>query len=144
MKSDKPFVLVMCTGNSMRSQLAEGILRQELGDKIDVVSAGTHPSYVYPAVLEVLKEIGIETSGFRSKNISEFFDRRIDLVITLCDHAQTVCPSFPGAKKQIHHGYPDPTRTGFGMDEHQVFVELSDQMRRELTELVVKELQLSR
>jgi arsenate reductase (thioredoxin) len=138
----KPSVLVICTGNSMRSQLAEGLLHTDLGAWIDVYSAGTHPSFVHPLTIKALQEIGIETSHLRSKSVKEFIGRSIDLVITVCDSAHEACPFFPGARKLIHQGYPDPVSIRPGADLADVFSELRDQMRRELRDLVVKELNL--
>jgi arsenate reductase (thioredoxin) len=140
--NDKPKVLVICTGNSMRSQLAEGVLRAELGNQIEVFSAGTHPSYVYPLAIQVLEEAGIDASQHRSKSVDEFLDRKMDLVITVCDNAKEACPHFANARKRVHRGYPDPIRLRPGTDAHEIFVDLRDQMRRELTALVVKELKL--
>jgi arsenate reductase (thioredoxin) len=138
----KPTVLVICTGNSMRSQLAEGLLRADLGDYIEIFSAGTHPSSVHPLTIQALQAVGIDTTPLRSKSIYEFVDRDIDLAITLCDHAKTNCPVFPRAKKTIHKGYPDPVFINSGSDPAVVFAKLRDQMRKELRKLVVKELKL--
>ncbi|RPH96824.1 arsenate reductase ArsC, partial [candidate division KSB1 bacterium] len=104
----KPKVLVICTGNSMRSQMAEGLLRADLGDRIEVFSAGTHPTHVHSMAMAALAELGIDTSGHRSKSVNEFLNQRMDLVITVCDSAREICPIFPGAKKTVHKGYPDP------------------------------------
>lgn len=140
--SQKPSVLVICTGNSMRSQMAEGLLRADLGDYIDVYSAGTHPSYVHSLALGALSEAGISTKELRSKSINEFIERDIDLVITVCDHAREACPYLPGAKKTVHKGYRDPMNSGTGDSPEEVFAKLRDRMRRELRELVIKELDL--
>ncbi|MFZ5433864.1 MAG: arsenate reductase ArsC [Calditrichota bacterium] len=139
----KPRVLVVCTGNSMRSQLAEGVLRDELGEQIEVYSAGTHPSSVYPMVIQVLEEAGIDTSKHRSKSVTEFLEMEIDLVITVCDNAEAMCPYMPNAKKRIHKGYPDPLHRDGTIDTKNAFRELRDRLRWELTPLVVKELGLS-
>jgi arsenate reductase (thioredoxin) len=138
----KPKVLVVCTGNSMRSQMAEGLLRADLGDRIEVFSAGTHPSFVHPAVIAALHEVGIDISQHRSKSVQEFMDERLDLVITLCDHAADRCPIFSHARKTIHQGYPDPTRPSASEDSYEFLTQMRDQMRLELRELVIKELNL--
>ena len=138
----KPNVLVICTGNSMRSQLAEGVLRHELGDRIEVFSAGTSPSHIYPLVIEVLKDAGIDAGAQYSKSVNLFLDEEMDLVITVCDHANETCPHFPNARKRVHHGYPDPIRLAFNSDEYQVFAGLRDQIKAELVPLVIRELGL--
>ena len=138
----KPRVLVICTGNSMRSQLAEGVLRAELGDQIDVFSAGTHPSSVHPLTIAALEEVGMDASKHRSKSVNEFRDAEMDLVITVCDSARESCPVFPGAKKTVHRGYPDPIYLSPGDDPAHYFAELRELMRRELKELVVRALNL--
>jgi len=138
----KPRVLVVCTGNSMRSQIAEGILRAQLGSRIEVFSAGTHPSLVYPLAVRVLEDVGIDTSLHRSKSINEFLNAEIDLVITLCDNARAVCPDLPNARKVIHKAYPDPLHQIGNGDLLGVFADLRDQMTMELVPLVVKELEL--
>ena len=138
----KPKVLVICTGNSMRSQLAEGMLRKELGQQIDVYSAGTRPGTIYPLVIKVLREAGVDASKQYSKSVNEFRDVHMDLVITVCDDADEECPYFPNALKRIHHGYPDPFDLGTAEDEHQVFSDLRDRIRAELVPLVRRELAL--
>lgn len=135
-------MLIICTGNSMRSQMGEGLLRHDLGDYIDVYSAGTHPSYVHPLAIEALAGLSYDASGHRSKSVDEFTGRKMDLVITVCDHAREVCPIFPGARRTIHKGYPDPTSIKPGRDPSEVMAELRDQMRVELRELVIRELNL--
>lgn len=104
----KTRVLILCTGNSCRSQMAEGILRHFGKDRFEVASAGTKPSSVNPTAIEVMKEIGIDISGHRSKHLDELRGQFFDLVITVCDHARDVCPVFPGGVKQLHWGFPDP------------------------------------
>ena len=93
----KPLVLILCTGNSCRSHLAEAILRRAAGDVIEVASAGSKPAgYVHPEALAVLQEIGLDASGHHSKHLSEFLDRPVATVITVCGNADQVCPVFPG------------------------------------------------
>ncbi|MBU1984192.1 arsenate reductase ArsC, partial [bacterium] len=136
--------LVVCTGNSMRSQLAEAVLRDELGERIDVVSAGTHPTSVHPLTLGALKEAGLDTSQCRPKSVFEFAEQEFDLVVTLCDSAHLICPHFPHARKVIHRGYGDPIRDVGSHDARAVFAQLRDKMRIELTELVATELKIRR
>ncbi len=104
----KKRVLILCTGNSCRSQMAEGILRQYGGDRFEVASAGTQPSFVNPTAIQVMQEIGIDISHHRSKHLDELRGQYFDLVITVCDHARDVCPVFPGGVAQLHWGFPDP------------------------------------
>ena len=103
----KSKVLILCTGNSCRSQMAEGILRHFKGDQFEVLSAGTKPSTVNPIAIKVMKEIGIDISGHRSKHVDEFKGQKIDYVITVCDNAKESCPIFPGVKP-MHWPFPDP------------------------------------
>jgi len=138
--TNKPKVLVLCTGNSMRSQMAEGLLRHDLGHQIDVFSAGTHPSYVHPSTIKALAEIGIDISNHRSKSVNEFIDKDIDLVITVCDSAQVNCPVLPGAHKTVHKPYWDPYDMKPGQDPDEIFAELREKMRGELIPLVKSEL----
>lgn len=105
----KPRVLFICTHNSARSQMAEGYLRARYSDLFEAGSAGTEVMEVHSRAIQVMKEIGIDISGHRSKLIDEFFDQGADVVVTLCDSAQQSCPFLPGAKTVIHAGFPDPS-----------------------------------
>lgn len=102
-------VLFICTHNSARSHMAEGYMRARYGNRYETFSAGTEVTRVHPLAIEVMKEIGIDVSGHRSKSISEFFDVEMDFVVTVCDSASGVCPMFPGSKKTIHHEFIDPS-----------------------------------
>lgn len=104
----KERVLILCTGNSARSQMAEGLLRALAGDHIDVYSAGTRPSVVHPLAIEAMQEHGIDISGHRSKHLDEFRAQPFDYVITVCDSAAETCPIFPGKAERIHWSFPDP------------------------------------
>ena len=105
----KPAVLILCTGNSCRSHMAEGILRAAAGDLFEVFSAGSKPAgYVHPAAIEVLGEIGIDLSGHSSKHMNDFLSRKIHTVITVCGNADQACPVFPGQVKRYHWGFDDP------------------------------------
>ena len=104
----KQRVLFLCTGNSARSQLAEGLLRALAGDRLDVASAGTHPCYVHPMAIRAMRERGIDISQHRSKHLNEFLPYPVDYVITVCDQAAEQCPVFPGQAIRIHWSIPDP------------------------------------
>jgi arsenate reductase len=101
-------VLILCTGNSARSQMAEGLLRHDGGDLFEVFSAGTHPGHVRPEAIEAMREVGIDISSHRSKSVDEFTNKEFDYVITVCDHAREHCPVFPGAAQRIHWSFDDP------------------------------------
>lgn len=106
--TEKESVLILCTGNSARSQMAEGLLKHITKGKYEVHSAGTKPSIVRPEAIKVLAEIGIDISGNRSKPVDEFTDKEIDYVLTVCDNAKENCPYFPAKTKLIHHSFEDP------------------------------------
>lgn len=106
--SDKKRVLILCTGNSARSQMAEGLLRHDAGERFDVNSAGTKPGIVRPEAIAAMKEIGIDISGHRSKSVEEFEGRQFDYVITVCDNAKESCPVFFGGATRLHHSFDDP------------------------------------
>ena len=104
-----PCVLILCTGNSCRSHMAEGILREAAGDILDVRSAGSKPAgYVHPKAIQVMDEIGIDISNHRSKPMEEFLDRDVETVITVCGNADQACPVFPGQVHRHHWGFEDP------------------------------------
>ena len=106
--SSRKSLLFLCTGNSARSQMAEGLLRHEAGERFEVFSAGTHPSQVRPEAIAVMREIGIDISGHRSKSVDEFLGRELDIVITVCDNAKESCPVFPGPTERLHWPFEDP------------------------------------
>lgn len=110
--SDKKRVLILCTGNSARSQMAEGLLRSIAGDRFDVFSAGTIATYVRPHGIQAMAEIGIDISGQHSKSQDQFIDEAFDFVITVCDNAAENCPVFPGSAKRIHWSIDDPAFAG--------------------------------
>ena len=101
-------VLILCTGNSARSQMAEGLLKHITQNKYEVHSAGTKPSIVRPEAIKALAEIGIDISNNRSKSVDEFANDEIDFVLTVCDNAKENCPFFPAKTKLIHHSFEDP------------------------------------
>ena len=135
----KPSVLILCTGNSCRSHLAEGILRATVDDLVDVHSAGSKPAgYVHPVAIEVMKEIGIDISYHTSKSMNEFIDRAITTVITVCGHADQACPIFPGQVNRHHWGFDDPAHaTGTPEEILAEFPRVRDEIRRVFTAYAV-------
>jgi arsenate reductase (thioredoxin) len=128
-------VLILCTGNSCRSQMAEGILRHVAGDIFEVHSAGSHPAgYVHPRAIEVMKEMGIDISGNTSKHLNDFLGTKIDTVITVCGKADQACPAFPGQVNRYHWGFDDPVHAQ-GADEEILaeFRRVRDQIRLVMT-----------
>ena len=111
----KEKIIFICTGNACRSQIAEGIMRQIAGDNFDVFSAGSHPSLVHPMSIKVMKEIGINITSHTSDPISNFLSKNINIVVTVCDNADKVCPVFPGKVERIHWSIKDPFK-GWGSD----------------------------
>ncbi len=107
----KKRVLILCTGNSARSQMAEGFLRAMAGDQFEVFSAGTRPVELNPDAVTALREAGVDISTHRSKSVDEFAGQQFDYVITVCDNAKELCPIFPGQGERIHHSFPDPAAT---------------------------------
>lgn len=101
-------VLFLCTGNSCRSQMAEGLFRNLIGDKAEVWSAGTDPKPVHPLAIQAMQEIGIDISAQRSKSVRQLAGRDFDWVVTVCDQARQSCPTFPGAMHMHHWNLPDP------------------------------------
>ncbi len=125
-------VLFLCTGNSVRSQIAEAIVNGRMGDEWEAVSAGTKPAgYVHPKAVEVLREIGIQHEG-RSKPADEFRDVAFDLVVTVCDSAAEECPVWLGKGKRLHHDFPDPGKTN-NIDD---FRKVRDDIGREIPKLL--------
>jgi arsenate reductase len=133
----KQRVLILCTGNSCRSQLAEALWRHEAGDRWEVFSAGTDPKGINPLTGRVLKELSISLDGHRSKHVREFAGQPFDLVITVCGHAQEVCPVFPSAAQQEHWPFDDPAEAK-GSEEAvlAVFRRVRDQIRKRIREYV--------
>ncbi|MCF6191545.1 MAG: arsenate reductase ArsC [Candidatus Hydrothermae bacterium] len=130
MPQKKQTVLFLCTHNSARSQMAEGLLRTLFGDRYEAYSAGTEPSRVHPCAIQVMAEIGIDISRHRSKSVEAFRGKEFDSVITVCDHARETCPFFPGARRYLHAGFSDPSRVE-GDEEAvlQAFREVRDAIR---------------
>lgn len=101
-------VLILCTGNSARSQMAEGLLRHDTSDRFEIASAGTNPKPVRSEAVAVMREIGIDISAQRSKHVNDFAGQSFDYVLTVCDHARETCPVFPATTRMIHRDFPDP------------------------------------
>ena len=128
----KPTVLILCTGNSCRSHLAEGILRAAAGESLNVQSAGSNPAgYVHPLAIQVMKEIGIDISTHRSKHMDEFLNQPVETVITVCGNADQACPVFPGQVNRYHWGFDDPAHaTGTDEEKLAVFRQVRDEIKR--------------
>ena len=126
----RPRILILCTGNSCRSHMAEGILRTAACDLLDVHSAGSDPAgYVHPMAISALAEIGIDISDHESKHMNEFLEHEIDTVITVCGNAEQACPVFPGQVHRYHWGFDDPARaTGTEEDIMDAFRTVRDQL----------------
>ena len=129
-------VLFLCTGNSCRSQMAEGFLRHLAGDRFEVVSAGTEPaSRVHPLAAETMAERGIDISAQRTKSLAEFENQDFDLLITTCDEANEACPFFPGARQRLHWSIPDPAKaTGTDDETRQAFRQAADLLEARIRE----------
>ncbi len=126
----KKNILVLCTGNSCRSQMAEAYLRKFAGDKADIFSAGVEVHGLNPRAVAIMKEDGIDISGYRSKNTNEFLEHRFDYILTVCDHASEVCPHFPGKAIRIHHNFSDPAKARGSEEEiSAAFRTVRDQIR---------------
>lgn len=132
-------VLILCTGNSARSQMAEGLLRALDGERVEVFSAGTDPSFVRPEAIEVMGEVGIDISAQRSKSVAEFVDQSFDYVITVCDHANAHCPIFSGAEKRLHWSIEDPAIFG-GEQAREKFRAARDELQSRMRAFVAAEL----
>ena len=127
----KPLILILCTGNSCRSHLAEGILRAAVGEAAEVASAGSDPAgYVHPMAVEVMKEIEIDISAHTSKHLDEFLQREVHTVITVCGNADQACPIFPGQAEKHHWPFDDPAKaTGIEEEIRAVFRRVRDEIR---------------
>lgn len=137
MRDKSTRVLVLCTGNSCRSQMAEGWLNELYGDRIEAHSAGSQPSgYVHPRAIEVMGEAGVDISAGRSKSLYEFIDQPFDVVLTVCDSAAETCPVFPGPGRRVHRDFYDPARAeGTEREVLNTFRRVRDEIREWLDEL---------
>ncbi len=126
-------VLFLCTGNSARSQMAEGFLRTYGGNDFEVYSAGTDPKGLHPLAVETMREIGIDISGHQSKSLERFLSQRFDYIITVCDRARDHCPTFPGDNERIHWGFEDPAAvTGTRAEQIAVFRRVRNEISERL------------
>jgi arsenate reductase len=131
--ADKKRVLILCTGNSARSQMAEGLLRHDAGEKFEVESAGTKPSQVRPEAIAVMRELGIDISGHRSKPVDEFAAQSFDYVLTVCDNGKESCPIYPGHANRLHHNFMDPAAVQGSEEERlNAFRRVRDEIRHYL------------
>jgi len=138
--SQKQRVLILCTGNSARSQMAEGLLRHDAGERFEVESAGTTPSAVRPEAIAAMRELGIDISEHRSKSVEEFAGRSFDAVITVCDSARESCPVFFGSAERLHHSFEDPAALeGSEQERLASFRRVRDQLRAYLAEFAQEE-----
>jgi arsenate reductase (thioredoxin) len=134
---DAKRVLILCTGNSARSQMAEGLLRHDRGPNFEVHSAGTKPSQVRPEAIEAMKEVGIDISGHRSKSVDEFAGQEFDYVVTVCDNAKESCPVFPGKTERIHWSFEDPAAVDGDWETRLgAFRRIRDEIREKFRELI--------
>jgi arsenate reductase len=132
---EKKRVLILCTGNSARSQMAEGLLRHDAGERFEVESAGTRPGIVRPEAIAVMRELGIDISGHRSKHVDEFEGQRFDYVITVCDNARESCPVFFGGARRLHQSFDDPAVVNSSeIEQLTLFRRVRDELRVYLAE----------
>jgi arsenate reductase len=135
MKGTRKKVLFVCTHNSARSQMAEGLLNSLYGTKYQAYSAGTEPSVLNPYAIQAMSEIGIDISKNRSKSINELMEQKFDYVITVCDHANETCPFFPGGMKRLHRSFEDPASfKGNEADTLSVFRRIRDEIKEWIAE----------
>lgn len=135
----KKRVLFLCTGNSARSQMAEGLLRHLAGDRFDVFSAGTRPVGLKPNAVKAMREVGIDISAHHSKSVEEFTGEQFDYVVTVCDSARESCPIFPGPGKRLHESFEDPAAAP-PEQQPAVFRKVRDQILAYLEDFVGNEL----
>lgn len=132
---NKPRVLFLCTHNSARSQMAEGLLRHLAGDRFDAHSAGTEATHVRPLAARAMDEIGVDISRQESKTLDRYLQEPFDYVVTVCDAANEACPVFPGAKERLHWSFPDPSQaTGTEEERLGVFRAVRDEVRARIEE----------
>jgi arsenate reductase (thioredoxin) len=136
--TEKTRVLFLCTHNSARSQMAEGLLRDLAGDQFEVMSAGTEATHVRPLAVRAMEEIGVDISGQESKTLDRYLDQPFDYVITVCDDANEACPFFPGTESRLHWSFEDPSKAE-GTEEERlaVFRSVRDRIRSRIEEELV-------
>lgn len=134
---EKKRVLILCTGNSARSQMAEGLLRRDGGARFEASSAGTKPGHVRPEAIAAMRELGIDISRHRSKSVDEMLGQEFDYVITVCDNARESCPVFPAQTKRLHWSFDDPAAaTGDEAARLTVFRRVRDEIRARLRRFI--------
>lgn len=134
-------ILVLCTGNSCRSQIAEGYLRHFAGDKAEVYSAGVETHGVNPKAIQIMKEDGIDISKHTSNNIDEYYALDFDFVITVCDNAKENCPFFPTKAARFHQNFPDPAKaTGSAKEIDEAFRNVREQIKKYSQEFIEQHL----
>ena len=140
---NKPTILILCTGNSCRSHLAEGLLKREIGDHFQVKSAGSDPAgYVHPLAIQVMKEVGLDISKHRSKHLDEFLSQKIETVITVCGNVNQHCPDFPGQIERHHLPFDDPAQaTGSEEEQLKVFRRVRDEIEVSLKQYAIERLE---
>jgi len=137
MLTGKERVLFLCTGNSCRSQMAEGWLRHLAGDRFEVASAGTRPAGLHPDAVLVMREAGVDIAEHRSKSVSEFLQQPFEFVITVCDSAKEACPYFPGKVQRLHWSFPDPAASSGTYEERlAVFRQVRDQIADRIRDFI--------
>ena len=139
-EAERSRVLFLCTHNSARSQMAEGLLRHLAGDRFEAYSAGTEATHVRPLAVRAMDEIGIDISGQESKTLNRYLGEPFDYVITVCDEANEACPFFPGAKNRLHWSFEDPAQaTGSEEERLGVFRTARDKIRERIEQELVNE-----
>ena len=139
MMTEKARVLFLCTHNSARSQMAEGLLRHLAGDHFEAMSAGTEATHVRPLAIRAMEEIGIDISGQESKTLDRYLEESFDYVITVCDDANEACPFFPGAANRLHWSFEDPSRVEGSEEERlAVFRSVRDRIRERIEDDLVR------
>jgi protein-tyrosine-phosphatase/DNA-binding transcriptional ArsR family regulator len=138
-QANKPVrVLFLCTHNSARSQMAEGLMRAKGGDRVHVVSAGTEPSQVHPLAIAAMEKLNVDIRSHHSKSVTEFIHEKFDYVITVCDRAKESCPIFPGAPEQIHWSFPDPSEvSGAEAEKAKAFDDTAIQLSQRINFLLM-------
>ena len=133
-------ILFLCTHNSARSQMAEGLLRHLGGDRFEAFSAGTEATHVRPLAIEAMAELGIDVTQQESKSLDRYLGEPFDAVITVCDQAAEACPVFPGAKRRLHWSFPDPSKA-IGTKEEQlaVYCRVRDEIRMHVERKLISE-----
>lgn len=140
MATERVKILVLCTGNSCRSQIAEGYFRHLAGDRVDVKSAGLDPKGLSPKAIEVMKEVGVDISNHTSNHLKEFLNEEFDFVITVCDNAAKNCPIWPKKTERLHWPFPDPAiATGTETEILEVFRKVRDDIDMKVKQWLASE-----